>query len=391
MNLADYVILVLVALTAVHGYRRGLIVGAASIVGFVGGAVIGARLGPSLLNQGVQSPYAPWFGLAGAVILAAAMGSIFQVVAGRLRRFVWLPGLRTVDRLLGALLMGCVGVGIAWIVAAAALQSQAALKLPASLRRELTRSTVLHHLDRVLPPSGPILNALGRVDPLAGVTGVVAAVRAPNPAIITAVGVQSARRSIVRVLGHACGLGIEGSGWVAGPGLVVTAAHVVAGESDTTVQLIGVGRALGARVLVFDPHNDIAVLSVAGLSVPSLTLACKPASGTAGAILGFPLDGGLSVKPGRLGRTSVILTENAYGNPALRDVTALRGTVRPGNSGGPIVDGGGHVLGTVFAKLSGRPADSQDVALAVPDGIVANDLIRARAAHGSVATGACAP
>src|SRR5581483_1287999 len=155
---------------------------------------------------------------------------------------------------------------------------------------------------------------------------------------------------VVRLLGTACGLGVEGSGWVAAPGVVVTNAHVVAGESDTTVQVGGAGANLPAQALVFDPHDDIAVLRVPGLSVPPLALASNPAAGTAVAILGYPEDGPFRAEPGRIGDTEDVNTQDAYGNgPVTRSITALRGLVRPGNSGGPLVDAQGRVDATVFA------------------------------------------
>src|SRR5207244_11249990 len=134
-----------------------------------------------------------------------------------------------------------------------------------------------------LPPSGPILHALSRFDPLPSVRGPAADVPAPTRGILAAPAVRDARRSVVRVVGTACGLGIEGSGWVAGTDLVVTNAHVVAGEDDTTVQLRGGGPRLDVKAVAFDPHNDVAILRVAGLSAPALGIASDPASGTSAA------------------------------------------------------------------------------------------------------------
>jgi S1-C subfamily serine protease len=191
-------------------------------------------------------------------------------------------------------------------------------------------------------------------------------------------------------LGTACGLGVEGSGWVARPGIVVTNAHVVAGETDTVVQVGGNPPNLAAKPLVFDPHNDIAVLSVAGLGTPSLGLAPAAQAGTAAAILGYPEDGPFDAEPGRIGATQEVLTDDAYGNgPVLREITPLRGRVRPGNSGGPLVDRAGQVLATVFAATTnsaGRPGGG---GFAVPDSIVRSELQRAAASSGS-GTGACA-
>lgn len=198
---------------------------------------------------------------------------------------------------------------------------------------------------------------------------------------------RAASRSVVRVLGTACGLAIEGSGWVAGPDEVVTNAHVVAGESDTTVELRGAPPQLAAEAIAFDPTNDIAVLRVPGLgAAPALKLVSEPASGSAGAILGYPENGAFDVQPGRIGRTQTVLTDNAYGRgPVARLLTPLRGLVRPGNSGGPLVDVHGDVLTTVFAgTVGGGPAAGYGVA----NGTVARIL--AGAGSTPISTGPCA-
>jgi S1-C subfamily serine protease len=389
MTVVDGVITLLILLMALQGYARGFIVGVAALVGFIGGAVIGSRVGPLVLSQGAKSPYAPLFGLGGAMILGGLFGAVFEGVARRVRRFVWLPGLRLIDGLLGAVLTACVGLGLAWIVGAAALQTADQIQLPVNIRRDIERSVILRHLNGALPPSGPILNALGRVDPLSSVQGRVADVPAPTRAILRYAAVRAARRSVVRVLGDACGLGVEGSGWIAGPGLVVTNAHVVAGEKDTTVELDGDEPQLPAQVLVFDPHNDVAVLSVPGLNAPALTLASGPASGTAAAILGYPLDGRFDRQAGRLGQTQVIATDNAYDDPTVRAVTSLRGLVRPGNSGGPMIDAAGQVVATVFAEITDTPAGAPG-GLAIPDSVVTRELARARTARVVVGTQGCA-
>jgi S1-C subfamily serine protease len=278
-----------------------------------------------------------------------------------------------------------VGLGIAWIVGAVALDSSGSLPL----RRDIQRSAILSELNQLLPPSGGILHTLARFDPLPSVNGPAADVPRPTKGILATGGVRGARDSIVRVIGTACGLGIEGSGWVAAPGTIVTNAHVVAGESDTTVEVGGHPPALPARTIDFDPHDDVAVLHVRGLSLRPLSLATNDSSGTPAAILGYPLDGPFRAEAGRLGHTQTVNTQDAYGNgPVQRTITSIRGLVRPGNSGGPMVDGAGNVAATVFAAITG-PGHGQG-GFAVPNAVVRTQLNKALSGHGTPGNGNCA-
>jgi len=271
---------------------------------------------------------------------------------------------------------------VVWIVAAVAAQIPTATQL----RADIQRSEILGELNSLLPPSGPILNALARLDPIPSLPGPLPALSAPPPQVAHDPAVLAASRSVVRVLGTACGLAIEGSGWVAGPEEVLTNAHVVAGESDTTVEVEGRPPGLAAQAIAFDPTYDLAVLRVPGLDLPTLSLAPNPASGTAGAILGYPENGPFDVQAGRIGATDEVLTQNAYGQGSVsRLLTPLRGLVRPGNSGGPVVDDQGTVLTTVFAGTTGGgPAGGYGVANAT----VARELEHAGA---PVGTGPCDP
>jgi uncharacterized membrane protein required for colicin V production len=389
MTVVDAVILVLVALMALQGYARGFIVGATALIGFIVGAFLGSRIGPVVLSGGARSPYAPLFGLGGALIVGSLFGAIFEGVARRVRRFIWLPGLRIVDGLLGAGLMATIGLGFVWILGSVLSQSANEFKLPANVRDDIARSVILKDLNRALPPSGPILNALGRIDPLPSVNGRAADVPRPDARILRADGVRRAAGSVVKIVGTACGLGVEGSGWVAAPGVVVTNAHVVAGESSTGVQIGGAGRALQAQVVVFDPHNDVAVLRVPGLSAPALQLASGPAVGESAAILGYPLDGVFDRRPGRLGETATTATTDAYGKPTVREISSLRGLVRPGNSGGPMINAGGQVIGTVFAEITNAPRGKPG-GFAVPNQVVGGELAKALRSHRAVSTRGCA-
>lgn len=382
MTRLDWIIVAVTILGAAIGYGRGFVVGALSLAGFGLGAVLGARLAPLLLSDGSSSPYAPLFALVGALGVGSMLAAGFSGIAYRLRSVAQrIPGFATVDGGLGALLSAAIALGLVWLAGAVALQTFGQVEV----RQEVQRSSVLRTLNDVLPPSGPILNALARFDPLPAFRGPSADVPPPRAAIARTDGVRAAAASVVKVLGTACGLGVEGSGWVTPDGLVVTNAHVVAGQDDTTVQLEGRGPRLDAEAVAFDERNDIAVLAVGGLAAPGLALRDEVPAGTAAALLGFPENGPYDVRAARMGATSSAIARDAYGRgPVTRSITPLRGRVRHGNSGGPLVDAEGRVVGTVFATTVGG---EQRGGYAVPNAVVAEVLA---GAQGPVSTGPCA-
>jgi hypothetical protein len=378
MTIVDWIIIAFTLLMALWGYAQGLVVSALSLGGFVAGAVAGSRLGPLLLEEGSKSPYAPLFALMGALFIGGLVAVVLEEVGTNIRRRITVGPLALLDGIAGAVLIGAVGLGLAWIGGAVALQTPGAREL----RPEIQRSEILRRLNDLLPPSGPILNALSRVDPFPRVRGPEADVPAPTRGILADRDVRAARASIARVTGNACGLAVEGSGWVAGPGLVVTNAHVVAGQDDTQVEVDG-GPERDAQAVAFDPHNDVAVLSVPGLGAPALSQALSAEVGTPVGILGYPENGPYHSEAGRLGATQTVISEDAYGNgPVRRRMTALRGEILSGNSGGPAVDDRGRVVATVFAAAQTGPRGG----FGVPPGIVAEILDRA---GGPVGTGPC--
>lgn len=383
MTAIDWIIVALAVLLAANGFRQGFIIGVLQLAGFAAGAFAGSRLGPLVLSGGAQSPYAPLTALAGAVLLGSLCSALLERAGAALRAVVRLPGVRLVDSGLGAVLGAVLGLGLAWIAGAVLLQTPGL-----NLRREIQRSAVLRRLNEVLPPSGFILNALARFDPLPSIKGPgIGGVRAPTARIARDPQVHAAAASVVRVLGTACGLGVEGSGWVAAAGVVVTNAHVVAGESDTIVEQRGQGPRLPARAVLVSAHDDLAILRVGGLSAPALPIAASTESGAAAAVLGFPHDGPYDVRAARLGPTQELLTEDAYGRgPVRRSILSFRGVVRSGNSGGPLVDSAGRVAGTVFAAAVGGHGPRGGYA--VPAAVVRRRL--AEAGHRQVSTGPCA-
>ena len=380
MTYLDWLIIAFTVLMAVWGYGQGLIAGGLSLVGFAAGAFIGARLGPLLLEDGSHSPYAPLSALLGAVLIGGVFASGFELLGFHLRRRLG-ERIGLLDGVGGALLVACLGLFLVWIGGAVALQTPGAR----DLREPIQRSAILKELNAVLPPSGPILQALARFDPFPSISGPSANVPPPDPKIARDPDVAAARRSVVRILGTACGLGVQGSGWVAGRGVVVTNAHVVAGQDDTTVQAGGEGPGLDAEAIWFDPRNDLSILRVPGVSgLPALSMNVNADSGTTAAVLGFPQNGPYTVAPARLGSTSTVITQDAYGRgPVERPITSVRALVRPGNSGGPVVDRSGRVLATIFAAATSR----QRTGYGVPDTLVRDALQKAR---GAVDTGPCA-
>jgi S1-C subfamily serine protease len=359
MTLLDWIIVVFAGLLAMFGFRRGFIVAVLSLCGFALGSFLGTRLGPLLLPRGSSSPYASAFGLIGALLAGAILAIGFEGVGLRLRRALILPDLDLLDGVLGAVLSAALGLAIAWVAAAVVIHASGT----AQLRADVQRSAILRRLNDLLPPSGQVLGVLESLDPLPSIAGPLPSLAAPPKHVSRDPGVRAAARSVVRVVGTACGLSIEGSGWVAAPGVVVTNAHVVAGEQDTAVQVEGGEPALSARAVAFDPTDDVAVLRVGGLSLPALGFAEDTSTGRSGAVLGYPQDGPFRATPARIGSTRRVLADDAYGGgPVSRLLTPLRGVVRPGNSGGPLVDDEGHVLTTVFASTRGSPAGGYGVA-----------------------------
>jgi S1-C subfamily serine protease len=364
VNVADWIAVVVVVLAAVSGFARGFVTGVLSLAGLVVGAVVGARFAPGFVGDG--SPYVPLVALGGAV-LGGMLGQALGSFAGRSARrtLAVVPPLRALDSVGGVALGAATGLAICWTVGAVLLY----LPGQTELRRLAQESVVVSALTEALPPQR-VMDAVEGIDPFATIVGPAAGVDAPDPAIARDPDVRAARRSVVRVRGFACGLGIEGSGWIVRPGLVVTNAHVVAGVDAPVVDRRD-GKTHRARVVSFDARNDVAVLRVAGLDGRALGLA-DPRRGQPGALLGYPGNGPLRVTAVRMGRTGKVSARDAYGRIELgRPVVALRGDVRSGNSGGPIVDTDGQVVGTVFARRRGS-----DDGFAVP-----NDRVRAAVAN----------
>ena len=347
MSAADWIVLGVVVLAGLYGLSRGLVRGALSLAGFALGAYLGAKIAPAVLEDG--SPYAPLIALGAALLGGTLLSSIAEMLGVSLRRTMGaVPGLRKIDSGAGLVLGAFAGLVLCWAVGAVLLY----LPGQSDLGRAVQRSEILARINAEFPPER-LLETLEGVDPLGVLVGPPVAVPPPNSALARDPDVEAALDSVVRVSGISCGLGVEGSGWIAKPGVVVTNAHVVAGIERPRVDR-GDGGGQVATVVEFDVKNDIAILRVPGLDGRPLPLA-DPEREVGVVLLGYPGNGPLSRIPGRLGGTSAFVGRDAYGRgPVTRTVTAIRGVVRPGLSGGPGVDARGRVRTTVFARRAGE-------------------------------------
>jgi len=376
----DVAILALALLMGVLGFFQGFIVSALSLGGLALGGFAATRIAQQLLDDGSSSPYAPLIGLVGAVLLAAIGGSAFQDIGLWVRERIHMAQGLAVDRVLGSILSAGVAFGIAWFAAAVMVT----VPQMREWRPFVLESSVIQRLNESFPPSGPVLNVLARFDPFPTFDGPKINVGPPNGDIPQDPQVRSAARSVVRVVGEACGFGVTGSGWVATSGFVVTNAHVVAGVPSPQVQGREREELFDAVLVAFDPRHDVAVLHVPGLRAPALPAAAKPKPGTGGAVLGYPENGPFSARPARYSDTRAVKAEDIYGrNRENRRITSFRGDVRHGNSGGPLVDGQGRVVTTVFAATVGG---STKGGYGVPNDVVAQVVA---AAKGRVDSGPC--
>jgi S1-C subfamily serine protease len=378
LTTVDWIALGLIALSAFSGFRRGLVASALSLGGLVVGAYLGSRAAPHVLSGGASSAWTPLAGLVGAVVGALVLQAVAGILGSFLRGGLRLTPFRFLDSLGGVALGAAMGVALVWVAGATALLIPGQTRL----RSEVQRSSIVSRLDEQVSPRR-LLGLLARIDPFPSIAGPAAPAAPSTSAIARRPAVERAKQSVVRITGNACGVGVEGSGWFATPQLVVTAAHVVAGEHDTSVQIPGSRGSYRADVLAFDTRNDVAVLRVRGAAPATPLRIADPRPDTAVAIIGYPENGPLTVIPGRIGPTAVVLTRDAYGHgPVPRTITAVAGVVRHGNSGGPAVDATGAVESTIFAKRVGAASG-----FGVPASLVRRALDRATSA---VSTGDCA-
>jgi len=359
--LLDIVLGVLLVSYGFTGYRQGFVVSVLSLIGFLSGGALGMWLLPVLLQR--------WHSvddnvlgrtvlLVFGVFVLASLGQAIAISVGsRLRRGLRVQPARVIDSILGAVATVLAVSVLVWFMAGAVRGGA-----PASLAKAIGGSRIIQTVDRFVPPQTArlfagfysVLDREGFPRVFEGIqTEPIAPVAPPDSQLAFGPGVARAAASIVKITGAAesCNRGQEGSGWVVAPERVVTNAHVVAGVSFEHVRIRGTGHSYNARVVVFDPRRDLAVLSVPGLPAPALTPGPDLKRSDGAAVAGFPLDGPFRVDSARVRDVLTATGADIYGNPGVtREVYSLYARVEPGNSGGPLLSPQGDVVGVVFAR-----------------------------------------
>lgn len=386
----DILLLLVILAYAASGYRRGLVAGCISLAGFVGGAVVGVWVLPWVMDLVTAGTPAATLTAVLTVLAPAVVG---HELAGRLglllRRELDRGPLRVADGVGGAAANTVAVLIVAW-VAASVLGASSSPVVTQAIRD----SALLGAVQNTMPETTPTwfsraTSALTE----AGFPQVfnpfeneaTAQVAKPSGDSVTASATNAAKRSTVKVEGSAGGQGREGSGFVYAPQHVMTNAHVVAGIDEPTVRVGGVGRTYEARVVLFDPEKDVAVLYVPELDAPVLRFDGSAGRGDSAVVAGYPEDGGLDLQAATVASRIDATGQNIYNTDTVtREIYSIRSTVRPGNSGGPLLKPDGTVYGVVFARSTSD--DETGYVLTVDE--IAEDAQRARNATTPVDTGA---
>jgi S1-C subfamily serine protease len=392
-DLLDLILIALAAAFAVAGYRQGFIVGVLSFVGFLGGAAVGAYISPHIARALVKSPSKQALVAIIVVFLTAMLGQLIASLAGSaLRsRVTWRPA-TLLDAVGGAAVSVISVLLIAWLIGSAVVNAP----FPA-IAGQVSRSAVLRGVDRFMPSGAQVmfsdfrrLLATGPYTQVFGALGAEGAlsVSPASPAVLGSPGLSRARPSIVKIIGVApgCSRTLEGSGFVISPQHVLTNAHVVAGVRAGPTVIDGRHGSFPARVVLYDPERDVAILYVPGLAATPLPFRGPAARGDEAIVAGYPLNSHFTAVPARIGSEEQANSPDIYQvHTVSRSIYAVRAVVQPGNSGGPLLTPGGGVYGVVFAAA----VDVSDTGYALTAGEVAPDVAAGRAATTLVSTQGC--
>jgi len=360
-NGLDVVLAIVLVSYALVGYRHGFVVSVMSLVGFLAGGALGMWLVPVMLRHWDTVDNNVVFRTAvlilGVFFFAALGQGIAVGVGSRLRSGLRDRPARWVDSALGAVATVLAVSVLIWFLAGAV---RGGAQTP--LAKAIGTSRIVSTIDRFVPPQTArlfagfqsVLDREGFPRVFEGVRAEpIAPIAPPDRHLAVGPGVARAAESIVKITGVAssCNREQEGSGWVVAPERVVTNAHVVAGTSTEHVRIQGDGRPYEARVVVFDPKRDLAVLSVPGLPAPASRQGADLQRSEGAIVAGFPLNGPYRLDPARVRDVLTATGADIYGGPgAVREVYSLYAKIQPGNSGGPLLSPTGAVVGVVFAR-----------------------------------------
>ena len=392
MNLLDVLLLLLVLAYALSGYWQGFVTGAFATSGLLLGGLAGVILAPRILGNAEPSLGVSLGALFIVIVLASVGQALLQYVGTRIRaRITWQPA-RALDAIGGALLSSLAVLLVAWALGVAISGSRIGALTP--LVRE---SAVLRSVNSALPATAT--NALNGFNNVVG-TGFFPRYLEPfaredivqvSPGarrLLTDPDIRNAQASVLKIRGNnSCGRGVEGSGFLYAADRLMTNAHVVAGVNEPDV-LLG-DSTVRATVVYFNPDLDIAVLAFDSGNTPVLDFVSSEAeeqqfvteSDDGVAVLGYPEDGPYDVQRGRVRTETQLKSPNIYGDgTVLRSVYSLRGLIRPGNSGGPIVTTQGNVAGVIFAASvtdsdTGYALTWEQVAEAADNGVASGNRV----------------
>jgi S1-C subfamily serine protease len=349
----DWALLIVTALVAISGYIEGFVLGACATVGLLAGAAVGIWGVPKVLDNFSPSVSVSFAALVLVVLLASIGRTLGAVVGSRMRNTLsWKP-VRFLDALGGAALAAVSVLIVSWVLGVAV----SGARIP-SVTSAVRGSQVLAKVDEVLPSSADrALQSFNDVvntdlfprflDPF--VPERIRETQPPDSAIARQQPVRSAYTRIAKVTGVAsCSRGLEGSGFVYAPQRVMTNAHVVAGVSSPQVEVNG--KKYDGKVVLFDPETDVAVLYVPKLTEAPLSFDFTGKADDPAVVLGYPENGPFDSEPARIRSEERLRGPDIYGDKTVtRDAYSIWASVRPGNSGGPLLSSKGTVYGVVFA------------------------------------------
>ncbi|WP_150243955.1 MarP family serine protease [Nocardiopsis quinghaiensis] len=389
----DVILVVLLLLFAVTGYRQGFIVGVFSFAGFIGGGVLAALSAPGLIQEWVVDPGRQALLAIAVVFLSAALGQFLCSYVGTLvRNKVTWDSARVLDAIGGAVVSGLSVLLVSWFIGSTVANS--ALPFVAGQVKE---SRILHAVDTLMPEAAhtgfstfrQVVDQSSFPQVFSGLgTGELAEVEPPDPDVLTTPELIESSRSVVKVLGTApaCQRRVEGTGFVYAEDRIVTNAHVVAGVTDDLRVVTREGYQLDATLVLFDAQQDLAVLHVPDVDLEPLEFTHEAPRGGDAVVAGFPRNSGFTAVPARVRARQTAQGPDFYHSQQVsREIYQVRAVVRPGNSGGPLLAPDGTVYGVVFAAATNEP----ETGYVLTADEIAENTSEGREATGEVSSRTC--